>query len=259
MFVLTWAQPIGATEAAAIDPNTDCTTPIAPLPGKELETTDVTNALTNYAKYFHGDRYILCFQFAQPTTAVALSKPLLIAGKDKPLVIYGLRVAPLSFFLSSQPLLTVTGENVTLQKITVTGPGPDKAGTVGLKLSGTGHQVLYSHIHGFDTGIVADCAWPKDTLGNYGPSCTIGPANTIGDPSDSTEKKLVTIGVRVPATGQQVTVTQSSITTTADVAAAPDSVADEGGRGQCSELFSRDLRVEHRRDAPVVLNDFDGG
>ncbi|MBI2345967.1 MAG: hypothetical protein HYV03_03615 [Deltaproteobacteria bacterium] len=124
------------------------------------------------------------------------------------------------------PLLSVSGTNITLQNLTLTGPGPAVVGSVGVKLSGSGHQVLDSKIAGFATGVWADCAWPKDTVGSYGPSCTIGPTNTIGDSTDATGKKLVQIGVHVPSTGQQVTVTQSSITTTADIAAAPDSIAD---------------------------------
>ncbi|MBI4366036.1 MAG: hypothetical protein HY543_04375, partial [Deltaproteobacteria bacterium] len=62
----------------------------------------------------------------------------------------------------------------------------------------------------------------------YGPSCTIGPKNTIGvsDPADTTGKKLVTIGVHVPATGQQVTVTQNTITTVLDKDTNTDSLTD---------------------------------
>ena len=158
--------------------------------GKE----DNLNAILNeYTSYLKGGRYILCLQSwdykQQKEIPLLLKKPVMVPGKDKPLIIYGLSLT--TDVTTPTAWLLISGTNITLQNVHLTGPGPDKSGSVGMMLSGHGHQVLDSEIAGFATGIVADCAWPTPTVTAaalhdarpalpQGPSCTLGPGNTIG-------------------------------------------------------------------------------
>src|SRR3990167_3379303 len=105
--------PRATTHAASIDPVQKC---ITTIPVKSL--VDVTAALDNPLPYLQGSQYVLCFAL-QADVSLHLKKPLVIAGKDKPLQVIGLVLHPPKESMTPTPIpfVSISGANVTLQDV----------------------------------------------------------------------------------------------------------------------------------------------
>lgn len=88
------------------------------------------------------------------------------------------------------PGVTVSGTNHTIVASTLT----STSGGTSIKLSGSGHVVKETTVDG---SIQAACNWNAQIKPGTGPSCIIGPGNTLH-------------GIYIPADGQQITITKNT-------------------------------------------------
>ena len=139
---------MGCSTAFAFDPVTDCR---QPLLSTDLLQGKITNYKTNGALQNDGS-YVLCFDPASIFNATA---SINIQPAD-PLFIYGLSIQPKVDADPFDPMVAITGPNITLENVTLTGNGTGTAiqitatGSVTIQGTDANHSTTIS---GFTKGI----------------------------------------------------------------------------------------------------------
>lgn len=172
---------VGWADVKPINPQTDC---LAYVGASVIPST----ALGNYKAYaqFINGQYVLCFNYSSPKTMIGTAQLQPAVGDT--VVVYGLKLTKSS--TAAEPMISISGSNVLLQGVQLSGPGSNATGSVGVALSGSGHAIINSTITGFATAV--NVSGTNDGVQN---STLTGSANIIAG----------TIGVALSGSGHTMT------------------------------------------------------
>ncbi|MBI2346931.1 MAG: hypothetical protein HYV03_08700, partial [Deltaproteobacteria bacterium] len=209
---------------------------------------NIFNNMTEFAAE-QPDRYTLCFDPSQDLSKVftSIKWPLVIHNDTRmPLLVHGLTLHLPKKTPIEGPALKIEGKHVIMHALNVEGEPIHQTGLLvegeettladsaiqgvktGVVLTGSGHTVQNNTFAEVELGILADCAWPEP---HEAPSCTIGPGNLFQFPSSFSAQNA--IGISIPASGQQVFVSQNASTNASHYVA-----TEEGANGGIVPLDS---------------------
>ncbi len=142
---------VGWADVKPIDPAIDCQKSIVLT--SQSNIAKILDGYKTNATFTNG-QYIFCFD---QTVPFVIPNPIVLQpiGGDT-VVIYGLKIQPdlqktTPIDWTGKALFTVSGSNVLLQNVQITGPGSNITGSIGVALSGSGHAIINSTISGFAT------------------------------------------------------------------------------------------------------------